>query len=592
MTARLAAAPFRNARYAPVELEVAYEADGAIRLTNPTPIDQRFLTLNAAVDHWAIATPNAVWVAERSGPGWRTATYSDAAAQIAAIAGGLRGLGVVGPRPLLFLARNGIDHALVKYAAASQAMPVAPVSPQYGLVGAILSRLTYAVELLQPAAVFTDDAALFGEGLGAECLNGLPVIAAANARPGDLSLDQLMRLGPPAAPVSQPDDSALYLLTSGSTGHPKAVIFRHRGVALNAAQITGCFEDSDPPVMVDSSPWSHSMGSNSVLHMIAHRGGALHIDLGQPTAARFGQTLENLRMVSPTVQNMAPAGWALFVEALERDENLARNFFARVRQLQYGGAALGQAVADRVQEVAVRTVGEKISFASSFGSTETGPRACQVFWTNDRVGLVGLPIPGTSIRLVPEDGKLEVRVRGPQVTPGYLDRPDLTAQAFDEQGYYRMGDAARLINPDDPRQGLAFDGRLSENFKLSSGTFVNVGEIRIAAISAIGGAVTDGVVCGESRDGVGILFYPNPELPPAAIAQAVYVGLERLNREARGQGGRVIRALVLADGPDPAAGEITDKGYIAQSLARRRHEAQVQRMFADAPDAEVITFDA
>jgi len=587
---RLDAAPFRDGRYAPVELEVEHGAGGEIRLTNLTRVDDRFLTLTAPLEHWAQAAPDRVWLAERSGAGWRTLSYGEAWERVAALAGGLRAMGLAGPRPLMILARNGIDHALIRYAAASQAIPTAPVSPQYGLAGAILSRLAHAAEILRPAAVFTDDAALFADGLGAPCVAGLPVIAAANARPGDVALDALARLGPPAAAIARPEDHAQYLLTSGSTGHPKAVIFLHRGICLNSAQIAGCFADPDPPVMVDSSPWSHSMGANSILHMTAHRGGTLHIDAGQPTAARFGVTLENLRMVSPTVQNMVPAGWALFAEALEQDAALARSFFARVRHLQYGGSALGQAVADRIQAAAIRTVGEKISFSSGFGSTETGPRASQVFWTNDRMGLVGLPIPGTSVRLVPEGGKLEVRVKGPQVTPGYLGRPDLTAAAFDEQGYYRMGDAARLIDPQNVALGLAFDGRLSENFKLASGTFVNVGELRIAAISAIGGAVTDGVVCGENESFAGLLFYPNPTMPRDEVARAVRAGLARLNAEAKGQGSRIARALVLPDGPDPGAGEITDKGYISQSLARRRRAADAGRLYADPPDPEVMVF--
>jgi len=587
---RLDAAPFRDGRYAPVELEVEHGAGGEIRLTNLTRVDDRFLTLTAPLEHWAQAAPDRVWLAERSGAGWRTLSYGEAWERVAALAGGLRAMGLAGPRPLMILARNGIDHALIRYAAASQAIPTAPVSPQYGLAGAILSRLAHAAEILRPAAVFTDDAALFADGLGAPCVAGLPVIAAANARPGDVALDALARLGPPAAAIARPEDHAQYLLTSGSTGHPKAVIFLHQGICLNSAQIAGCFADPDPPVMVDSSPWSHSMGANSILHMTAHRGGTLHIDAGQPTAARFGVTLENLRMVSPTVQNMVPAGWALFAEALEQDAALARSFFARVRHLQYGGSALGQAVADRIQAAAIRTVGEKISFSSGFGSTETGPRASQVFWTNDRMGLVGLPIPGTSVRLVPEGGKLEVRVKGPQVTPGYLGRPDLTAAAFDEQGYYRMGDAARLIDPQNVALGLAFDGRLSENFKLASGTFVNVGELRIAAISAIGGAVTDGVVCGENESFAGLLFYPNPTMPRDEVARAVRAGLARLNAEAKGQGSRIARALVLPDGPDPGAGEITDKGYISQSLARRRRAADAGRLYADPPDPEVMVF--
>ena len=225
--------------------------------------------------------------------------------------------------------------------------------------------------------------------------------------------------------------------------------------------------------------------------MCAHRGGTLYIDHGQPTAARFGETVRNLREISPTYQTMVPAIWMLFVDELEKDDKLARRFFEKVRVLQYGGAALGQAVADRIQAVAVRTVGEKISFASGYGATETGPTACNVHWTNDVMGLIGLPVPGTSVRLVPMAGKLDFRVKGPQITAGYLGLPERSAQAFDDEGFYILGDAARFVDAEDPEQGMIFDGRLSENFKLVTGTFVGVGDLRIGAVSAIGGAVTD-----------------------------------------------------------------------------------------------------
>jgi feruloyl-CoA synthase len=530
-----------------------------------------------------------VWLAQRSGEGWRTLSYAEAWAAVQALAGGLREAGLVSRRPLLILSNNNIDHALIKYAAMSQGMPVAPVSPQYGLKGANPARLTHACEVLQPAAVYVEDAALFADGLAAECLAGLPVIAGGGARPGDIPLARLLR-ATPAAPTATPDDHGKYLLTSGSTGLPKAVICTHRNTSLNSAQIAACFDDPEPPVMVHSAPWSHSLGANSILHYGLHRGGTLYIDWGQPTAARFGETLRNLREISPTYQNMVPAGWMLFVDELERDEALARTFFARVRLLQYGGATLGQTIGDRIQAVAVRTVGEKITFGSGYGATETGPLACNVHWLNDRMGMIGLPIPGTSVRLVPEAGKLDFRVKGPQVTPGYLGRPELSAQAFDDQGFYRLGDAARFVDPADPEQGMVFDGRLSENFKLASGTFVGVGELRIGAIGAIGGAVTDAVVCGEGEEGVGLLLYPNPTLPRAEVEAAVRAGLARFNAAARGAGARVVRAVVLPDAPDPAQGEITDKGYIAQALARRLRADAVRRLFAHPRPDDVMEF--
>jgi feruloyl-CoA synthase len=322
--------------------------------------------------------------------------------------------------------------------------------------------------------------------------------------------------------------------------------------------------------------------------MSAHRGGTLHIDAGQPVAGRFGETLRNLTEIPTTYCNMVPAGWMLLAEALERDEALARTFFSQVRLLQYGGASLGQDVGDRIQAVAVRTVGERISFSSGYGATGTGPTACNVHWPNARMGLSGLPVPGTSVKLTPVDGKLEVRVKGPQISPGYLGRPELSAAAFDAEGFYRLGDAARLADPSDPRQGLVFDGRISENFKLASGTFVTVGELRIAAVEAIGGAATDAVVCGEGEAAVGLLLYPSPALPRAEAEAAVRAGIARYN--ARPKGARVARALLLAGPPDPAKGEITDKGYIAQSLARSLHAAEAARLFSDPAPPDVMVF--
>lgn len=586
---RTQTAPFRDPRYAPRRLEVERRADGVMILTNPTPVVAPFATMTGPLGHWAERDPGRVWLAERSGEGWRALTYGEAHEQVMALAGGLRSLGVVGSRPLLILARNGLDHALIKYAAMSQGMPAAPVSPQYGLPGANLARLAHAVEVLQPAAIFTEDAALFGEALDAPFLAGLPVIAAANPRPGDVSFADLLRSAPVAASAA-PDDTAKYLLTSGSTGRPKAVICRHRNIATNAAQVAACFDDPDPPVIVNAAPWSHSLGANAILHMSAHRGGTVYIDAGQPVAGRFAETVRNLKEISPTYHNMVPAGWMLFAGELERDEDLARRFFARVRVMQYGGANLGQDICDRIQAVAVRTVGEKISFASGYGATETGPTAANVHWTNDRMGLMGLPLPGTAVKLAPAGDKLEFRVKGPQVTSGYLGLPQVSADSFDEDGFYRLGDAARFIDAQDPAQGLAFDGRLSENFKLASGTFVGVGELRIQAVGAVGDAVTDAVVCGEGRETLGLLFYPKPGHAPEEIAAAVRAGIEALNARAKGSGGRVARALVLPSAPDANAGEITDKGYIAQALARSLRAADVERLFAEPAGPDVLVF--
>ncbi|MFA7264648.1 MAG: AMP-binding protein, partial [Caulobacter sp.] len=473
---QLSTAPFRDARYAPRRLDVERREDGSLVLANPTPVETTFTTTLDALVHWGGAAPDRVWLAERAGEGWRTVTYAAALRQVSALAGGLAGLGLKRGDCLLILARNTVDHALICYAAMSLGVAVAPVSPQYGLAGADLSRLAYACGVLSPDAVYADDAAAFAGALDADFLKGLPVVASVNARPGDIAFASLLD-SPPTAFVARPDDTAKLLLTSGSTGRPKGVIGLHRNIATNAAQITACFDDPDPPVVVNAAPWSHSLGANAILHMVLHRGGTLYIDAGQPTPGRFAETVRNLNEVSPTYHNMVPAGWALLASALETDEALARAFFKRVRVLQYGGAAMAQSILDRVQAVAIATIGERVSFATGYGSTETGPTACNIHWLNARSGMIGLPVPGTAVKLVPAGEKFEIRVKGPQVSPGYLGEPELSAAAFDEEGFYRLGDAARAIDPADPQAGLMFDGRLVENFKLASGTFVAAGAL-------------------------------------------------------------------------------------------------------------------
>ncbi len=588
------APPIRDPRYAPRRFEIEHRLDGSILIANPTPFSTAFQTTNAALDHWGQATAHNPWLAERSGDGWRTITYGEALDQVSRLAGTLEGLGLGPGHPLLILAGNSIDHALIAYAAMRVGAAIAPVSPQYGQRGADPSRLAHAVRLIKPAAVYVGDAEAFGEALAAPALAGLAVIVGARARPGDHSLADLLREGAPIPNRALPDQIAKLLLTSGSTGKPKAVIGLQRNIALNAAQIDACYADPEPPVVVNSAPWSHSLGANAILHMVLHRGGTHYIDAGQPTHGRFDETLRNLREISTTYHNMVPAGWGLLATELEHDEALAQVFFERVRVLQYGGAGLAQSICDRIQAVALRTVGQQITFATGYGSTETGPTACNVHWENLRTGMIGLPVPGTAVKLAPQDGKYEIRIRGPQVSPGYYNSDAGAADPFDEDGFYRLGDAARMIDEARPELGLIFDGRLVENFKLASGTFVAAGSLRLAALSAIGAAALDAVVCGEGQDGVGLMLFIAPaaraRLTPEALKAEVKAGLERLNAAAKGAGGKVARALILDGVPDPHSGEITDKGYINQALARSRRASELERMFAQTPDTSILVF--
>jgi feruloyl-CoA synthase len=591
-------APIRDPRYAAPRYAFDHRADGAVVIANNAPFSRTFQTLNAALDHWANATPTAVWLAERSGAGWKTISFGDAREHIARLAGALAGLGVGPGRTLMILTSNSIDHALIAYAAMRIGGAIAPVSPQYAQPGADLSRLQHAAELVRPACVFAGDAGPAAEALLIPALAGAAVVADANAGPGHHPLAALLRDGAAVVDRARPDDIAKLLLTSGSTGKPKAVVCTHANIALNAAQIAACYDDPDPPVVVNSAPWSHSLGANAILHMVLHRGGTVHIDAGLPVPGRFGETLRNLAEVATTYHNMVPAGWGLLVHELETDAALARRFFERVRVLQYGGAGLAQSIADRIEAVAARTVGEQITFAAGYGATETGPTCCNVHWENLRTGMIGMPVPGTSVKLAPQDGKHEIRVKGPQISPGYYREGEVAApaDAHDEDGFYRLGDAARFVDADRPALGLMFDGRLVENFKLATGAFVTAGALRLAAVSAIGGAVLDAVVCGEGREGVGLMLFANPaaraRLGEEGLRREVCAGLERLNASAKGVGGKVLRALILPDGPDAASGEITDKGYLNQALARNRRPAEMERLFAETPGVEVIDLQA
>ena len=590
-------APIRDPRYAVPRYAFDHRADGGVVVANDVAFSRAFQTTNAALDHWAKAAPSAVWLAERSGAGWKTLGFGEAHEQIGRLAGALAGLGVGPGRPLMILTGNSIDHALIAYAAMRIGGAVAPVSPQYAQPGADLSRLEHAAELVRPACVFTGDATANAAALEIPALARAKVVAGANARKGDHPLDALLQDGEAVADRAAPDDIAKLLLTSGSTGKPKAVVCTHANISLNGAQIAACYDDPDPPVVVNSAPWSHSLGANAILHMALHRGGTVYIDAGLPVPGKFGETLRNLAEVSTTYHNMVPAGWGLLVHELETDAALARRFFERVRVLQYGGAGLAQSIADRIEEVAARTVGEQITFAAGYGATETGPTCCNVHWENLRTGMIGMPVPGTSVKLAPQDGKFEIRVKGPQISPGYYLNGEVAvpADARDEDGFYRLGDAARFVDPDRPALGLMFDGRLVENFKLATGAFVTAGALRLAAVSAIGGAVLDAVVCGEGQAGVGLMLFANPtartRLGEEGLRREVRAGLERLNASAKGVGGKVLRALILPEGPDAASGEITDKGYLNQALARNRRPEEMERLFAAAPDAEIVALD-
>ncbi len=617
--------PFREVPYLPQKLEVEHREDGAILLRNGQPLRPHPPHMLSPLVYWAGAAPERVWLAQRdpeapSRPGWQTLTYGAALAKIRALAQAFIDMGAGPQAPVMILSRNAIEHALVMYGAMWAGAPVVPVTPAYALLSEDFGRLNHIDRLTEPHILYVEDGAEYQRGLDGMEIAGRAVIYARNAPSGHdaIALERLL-----ATNVSgevdrahdrlTPHTVAKYMMTSGSTGEPKAVINTHGMIAANARMIRSVWDverldeiTGGPQVMVNFLPWSHTYGANAILHNLTDWGGTLYIDWGAPTPARLPEMLRNLHEVSPTQHTTVPAAWAALAVELERDEALAQTFFRRLLVMAYGGAAMGQDLYERIQAVAVRVTGERVCLSAGYGATETAPTASNVHWPNDRMGLIGLPLPGVEFKLAPVGGKLECRVRGALVTPGYYRNPTRTAEAFDEEGFYRLGDAVRFVDPEHPENGLAFDGRLAEEFKLSNGTWVSAGTVRVQAIQAVDGALGDAVVCGLNRDCVTLIGFLNEgwcrrqvgaELALAElighpeIIACLRRGIEAHNAHHPNPAARVARLLVTGDPPRPDLGEITEKGYLNQSRIQSLRTGLVDRLYSDEPDPDILCFD-
>jgi feruloyl-CoA synthase len=401
------------------------------------------------------------------------------------------------------------------------------------------------------------------------------------------------------------DTIAKILFTSGSTDLPKGVINTHGMLTANQQQLAQIwpFIDEAPLVLLDWLPWNHTFGANHNFNLVLRHAGTLFIDGGRPLPGLIEETVRNLADVSPTIYFNVPAGYAALLPFLERDEALARSFFAKLRLIFYAGAALPQDLWERLEAVSQRAAGERVPMTSSWGTTETSPLSTAAHFIIHRAGPIGVPVPGVELKLVPAADKLEVRVRGPNVTPGYWKRPDLTRAAFDDEGFYKPGDAVRFADPSDPAKGIVFDGRLAEDFKLSTGTWVAVGVLRVGVLAAASPALQDAIIAGENRDSIGMLAWLNraaccklagceatlSELARhPAIREHVHAAIARWNADHPGSSQKIARIVLLPDAPSIDANEITDKGYINQRLALERRKADVERLFAAAPDGDVL----
>jgi len=566
-----------HVRFAPAAVVREPRRGGGFILKSPRQLAPPARCVGDWLVHWASAAPGRTFLAERVAGTWRRTSYQEALAAVCGLGQALLDRGLDATRPLAILSGNSVDHALLALAAMHVGVPIAPVSPAYSLASQDHAKLRALVGVLAPGAVWADSDA-FARALDAIAV---PRFELARREP-TAAVDR-------AFAAVTPDSIAKILFTSGSTGTPKGVVNTQRMLCANQAAIFAGwpFLADRPPVIVDWLPWSHTFGGNHNFNMILAHGGTLYIDAGKPAPGAFDTTLANLREIPSTLYFNVPRGFDMLAGALEQDDALCTTFFRDLDVLFYAAAALSPATWDRLAAVA-RRAGADIAMVSAWGSTETAPLVTQVHFRIDRAGVIGLPAPGHELAFAPAGDKLEMRVRGPSVTPGYWRAGGAIEPApTDELGFYPMGDAGRLADDAAPERGVVFDGRTAENFKLSTGTWVHVGELRIALVAACSPLVADAVITGHDRDAVGALVFPTPgRAIDAAFRRELAAGLARCN--AGGTSMRIARALVPAEPPSIDAGEITDKGYLNQRAILARRADRVAELYAGGLDVIAV----
>jgi feruloyl-CoA synthase len=557
---------------------------------------------------WATSAPDRICFAKRGANGeWSYLTYADVLAAVRSIGQALLERRLSAERPVMILSENDLEHALLMLAGQHVGIPTAHVSPVYSLVSSDFARLKHVVDLLTPGLIFVSDFQCYRRAIDAVASGDIEVVVARGQSAGrKLTLFADLAAATPAETVDaahekiRPDHVAKFLLTSGSTAMPKAVINTHRMITSNQqmiAQVFG-FLQEEPPVLVDWLPWNHTFGGNHNIGIALYNGGTYYIDDGKPGAPTIQETVRNLREIAPTVYFNVPKGYEDLLGAMRADRQLRENFFSRMQLLFYAAAGMSQPVWDGYRQLAVETCGERVIMVTGLGSTETAPMAVQTTWETDRAGIIGLPIPGVEAKLVPHEDKLEIRVRGPNITPGYWRQPELTRKSFDEEGFYKMGDAVRFVDPRDIRKGFVFDGRIAEDFKLSTGTWVSVGPLRARILNHFAPLLRDCVITGHDRDDAGMMVFPDleacralcPDLADGvAVAEVLRSGavraafrslLESFARSSTGSSNCVNRAILLEEPPSLDAGEITDKGSLNQRAVLERRVALVEEMYS------------
>jgi feruloyl-CoA synthase len=592
--ATLSPARARDVALGTADVRIDRRADGSILLQSPHPLSAYPQKLTERLAHWAREAPERTFIAQRDAAGeWRRLSYSDALRRVRSIGQALLDRGLSQDRPLAILSDNDIEHALLALACMHVGIAYAPVSSAYSVVSTDHMKLKHVIGLLTPGLVYASDGARFAKAVAAAVPAGTEVVF------GDRF--DLLESAPAGAAVDiahaavGPGTIAKFLLTSGSTGQPKAVINTQRMLCSNQQMLTQSLPSlrTEPPVLVDWLPWNHTAGSNHNLGLVLNHGGTLYIDEGKPVPGLIEKTVRNLREIGPTIYFNVPRGYEALLPFLREDAQLRKSFFSRLGLLQYAAAVLPQPIWRAYEELAIQTCGERILWITGYGATETAPSAMYTSRGAARAGTVGLPVDGLEMKLVPAADKLEARFRGPSITPGYWRQPELTRAAFDEEGFYRTGDALRFADPADPGQGFEFDGRTTEDFKLTTGTWVSVGPLRAKINTACSPLVQDVVITGHDRDQLGALVFPNMvvcrDVPAAELRARLQPVFDRLARESTGSSTRVARAMIMETPPSIDASEVTDKGSINQRAVLKNRSALVERLYANPPAADIIT---
>ncbi len=575
------------------EFEVETRDDGTILMRQKGDLTGYLPTLADYLDKWADQTPDQTWIARRGADGaWVRITYGDARQQARHIGGALLALGLGPDRPLLILSENSLEHALLGAACFYVGIPYAPVSPAYSLVSKDHGKLRDIAAVLNPGAVFADKASAFAPALDAIAAEGCHVLAVQDAVEGAVLFEDLLNgdaaLADTARLEVNEDNVVKYLFTSGSTGSPKAVINTNGMICAMEAMVRDCYRflTKTPPVVLDWAPWNHTAAGNKVSYLVLTNGGTYYIDDGKPAPGKFDETLRNLRDVSCTWYFNVPIGWDMLVDQLEQDAELAQTFFKDLKMMFYAGAGMAQHTWDRLRAIGRKTTGREVLLSTSLGATETAPFALSCTDVQEKSGNVGVPSRGLLMKLVPNGGKLELRLKGPTITPGYYGDPEKTRSAFDEEGYYCMGDALRPADPDDLSKGFFFDGRVAENFKLNTGTWVAVGSVRASLVDAMDGLIRDAVITGENEAELGALVLLSEhaaKMDKAGLTAALTEKLTQAAKAATGSASRVRRILVLNETPSFDRGEITEKGSLNQRAMRTNFADAVRELHSGGP---------